>query len=628
MRRTGIGSLEFRAALAASVGVRARAVGIMIVFVLGVLAPLGLAPLPVQGTEHCTADTLPPNDDASTELVDIGFTIDFFGTDYSALYVNNNGNVTFTAPLPEFTPEPIVGAATPIIAPFWADVDTRAAGSAAVTFAQITVGDRDAFCVAWEGVGYFNTHDDKLNGFELLLIDRSDVAAGDFDIVFTYSQVQWETGDASGGTDGLGGSSARAGYSNGEGSTPATSLELPGSAVNGAFLDSNLDTGLIHNSRGSDVSGTYVFPVRNGSPPEPTHPLDVTLAGDGSGSVSSDPAGIDCPETCSTEFADGTPVTLTATADPGSTFAGWSGDCDGNEACPLTMSEARSVTATFDAESEASADLSVTQTDEPDPVTAGNGVQYLLTVTNDGPDPATEVTLVDAIPDGSTLVAADTPGCSVVSDTVVCDLGTLAPQASTTVSIVVNSPLSSSPTTMTNNATVTGAESDPNPADNTSTEVTSVEPAPANRDTASGWISSEGGTVATGAGGGPSKRDPMTTAVTVPPGVEGLVTIVEGPITFCPAGYRCFGQEADITAPTASADDPLRLTFRYHPSSLTPAPKLANLVMFHDNVLVPRCSGASGIAAPDPCIASVAKVKGNIQIVVLTSENGSWRGGR
>lgn len=52
------------------------------------------------------ANTLPGNDDGSTGLVPIGLTANFFGTNYSALFVNNNGNLTFDAPLAEFTPFP------------------------------------------------------------------------------------------------------------------------------------------------------------------------------------------------------------------------------------------------------------------------------------------------------------------------------------------------------------------------------------------------------------------------------------------------------------------------------------------------------------------------------------------
>ena len=147
-------------------------------------------------------------------------------------------------------------------------------------------------------------------------------------------------------------------------------------------------------------------------------------------------------------------------------------------------------------------------------------------------------------------------------------------------------------------------------------------------DEASGWITAVGGTVETGGGKGPTSKDPMTTAVIVPPGYEGEVTIKEVPITSCPAGFVCFGQQANITAPTTSPENPLRLVFTYHPSTLPGGTKPADIVMFHDDVLVPRCTDTSGVADPDPCILSVTKVKGKIRVEVLSSSNGSWKGGR
>lgn len=79
-----------------------------------------------------------------------------------------------------------------------------------------------------------------------------------------------------------------------------------------------------------------------------TETLTVGESGDGAGTVTSSPAGISCGATCSHAYAQGTAVTLTATAASGSTFAGWSGDCAGTApTCRLTMSAAHSATATF-----------------------------------------------------------------------------------------------------------------------------------------------------------------------------------------------------------------------------------------------------------------------------------------
>lgn len=76
--------------------------------------------------------------------------------------------------------------------------------------------------------------------------------------------------------------------------------------------------------------------------------LSVAVAGAGAGSVTSTPAGIDCGATCSATVTSGTVVTLTATgASADSAFVGWGGACTGTGACVVTMTEARTVTATF-----------------------------------------------------------------------------------------------------------------------------------------------------------------------------------------------------------------------------------------------------------------------------------------
>lgn len=80
----------------------------------------------------------------------------------------------------------------------------------------------------------------------------------------------------------------------------------------------------------------------------PTYALTVTKAGNGSGTVTSSPAGIACGSACSQDYTGGTLVTLTAVAAPGSTFAGWSGDgCSGTGVCALTTNADATVTASF-----------------------------------------------------------------------------------------------------------------------------------------------------------------------------------------------------------------------------------------------------------------------------------------
>src|SRR5438552_4029108 len=77
--------------------------------------------------------------------------------------------------------------------------------------------------------------------------------------------------------------------------------------------------------------------------------LNVTEAGGGTGTVASNPPGINCPTTCSATFQPGSQVTLTATPDTGFTFTGWTGACTGTGSCDVTANSGGSVTATFGA---------------------------------------------------------------------------------------------------------------------------------------------------------------------------------------------------------------------------------------------------------------------------------------
>ncbi|MFN8513450.1 MAG: choice-of-anchor D domain-containing protein [Thermomicrobiales bacterium] len=250
---------------------------------------LAEGPNAVQNIAGCNANSLGPADDGSSPQTPLGFTANFFGTNYTKVFVNNNGNVTFDAALRTYTASPIQTAGKVIIAPFWADVDTRGAGSTPVKYGTITYNSRAAFCVNWVNVGYFSQHTDKLNSFQLILVDRSDTGSNNFDIIMNYDKIQWETGDFSGGTNGLGGSSARVGYSNGS----SASFELPGSAVNGAFLDSNAATGLSRTSRNSAQTGRNSFQVRSGAvqsvPASTTHAWGDDATGElGDGTIGPD----------------------------------------------------------------------------------------------------------------------------------------------------------------------------------------------------------------------------------------------------------------------------------------------------------------------------------------------------
>ena len=129
-------------------------------------------------------------------------------------------------------------------------------------------------------------------------------------------------------------------------------------------------------------------------------PLTLTRAGTGFGTVTSSPAGIDCGGTCSARFTPETTVTLTATAAsiPSSSFVGWSGDCAGTGTCTVSMTQARTVTATF-ARLSPSASLSLNQG------SFSTGQTLILdAATAPGPSPVTaDVYVALRLPNGSLL---------------------------------------------------------------------------------------------------------------------------------------------------------------------------------------------------------------------------------
>lgn len=199
------------------------------------------------------AHTLPRNDDGSSPAVSIGFDVDFFGRTYQNLYVNNNGNVTFQGPLATYVPFSLDRTNIPIIAAFFADIDTRGYRSQAVTYGTDVVDGRRALGVDFFSVGYYDTGDDRLNTFQLILIERSDTGPGNFDIEFNYAQIQWDTTRSV---------SAVAGFSNGTAQADAL-YQLPGSMERGAFLDNGYKS-LAYHRLNSPVTGRYVFHARAG----------------------------------------------------------------------------------------------------------------------------------------------------------------------------------------------------------------------------------------------------------------------------------------------------------------------------------------------------------------------------
>jgi hypothetical protein len=132
-----------------------------------------------------------PNDDGSTGLIPIPFDFNLYGQTFNSIYINNNGNITFNGPLSTFSATAFPSTGNGIVAPFWADVDTRN-GNGQVVY-KITP---TAVYINWEDVGYYSMQGDKLNTFQLIITNGSDPIIDQGNVAFCYQDMQWTTGSA------------------------------------------------------------------------------------------------------------------------------------------------------------------------------------------------------------------------------------------------------------------------------------------------------------------------------------------------------------------------------------------------------------------------------------------------
>ncbi len=154
------------------------------------------------------------NDDDVTLAVNLQFNFDLFGQSFNQVFINNNGNISFGGSFSTFTSTGFPVSGFPMVAPFWGDVDTRDSASGVVYYKS----EPHRFTVIWDHVGYYNMHSDLRNTFEVIITDGTDASEGlGNNVCFCYDDMQWTTGDASGGSGGFGGTPATVGVNAGDG---------------------------------------------------------------------------------------------------------------------------------------------------------------------------------------------------------------------------------------------------------------------------------------------------------------------------------------------------------------------------------------------------------------------------
>lgn len=233
-------------------------------------APASAIPLLTTANGDFGELAMNPNDDGSSSQLALPFMVNFFGNNYNSFFINNNGNVTFEGRVSSFTPTPFPAANRPMIAPYWSDVDTRCNGCGNVYIGGL---NDETVIVTWNDVGhYWQDASNGTNNYQLVLRDRSGDTgvAGDFDVEFRYDRLEWTTGDASGGTDGHGGTPAQAGYDAGDG---VNFFTLPGSRTADVLELQNTS------NVSAATPGLWSFAIRNGALPgeTPDNPLMPTI---------------------------------------------------------------------------------------------------------------------------------------------------------------------------------------------------------------------------------------------------------------------------------------------------------------------------------------------------------------
>ena len=215
------------------------------------------------------------------------FSINIDGTNYSQLFVNENGIVSFGAGVADDPSTPLANITIPVFAPFFADGFLP--NASALVFGYTSTNDgfaNNSFLLTWNAFLPQGNAASDPNIFQLGIVD---IGGGDFDVVFNYEAVNWNPsgGAQAGVNDGagnffllngalvpgayLGFDDVSSGSSNCQSATPATALAC--NAIN-----DGTGIGAFDFNTNANSNGYYLFRFRNGALVNPAEaPLPAAM---------------------------------------------------------------------------------------------------------------------------------------------------------------------------------------------------------------------------------------------------------------------------------------------------------------------------------------------------------------
>ena len=225
----------------------------------------------------CATYSIPASDDGGAPVSLTGFTsVNWFGTGYSEILINNNGGFAFNntpgAIFTDFSGIDLTRPTRPLVLPLFTDLDTRNAATREVQYGPLTetFGNYTGYCVNWVNVGQYD-RGLPVYSAQALIMNRDDRRPGDVDIVFNYDRIASSTSASPleiGFADPL--QSSNTVRFSGSGTSPNPFVDGVASALISSF---RTPTGSSYTSK----NGRYIYEIRNTT--GPTTPATPTAPG-------------------------------------------------------------------------------------------------------------------------------------------------------------------------------------------------------------------------------------------------------------------------------------------------------------------------------------------------------------